>query len=167
MIIRDIFLNKYKFSSVRLGLNTSSIGYRNYPLIIYAFFILSSCIKGTNRDVTQPVSLKKEETFYRNIYFEPKTFHPIKNTDYASSLVQKHIFESLLQRNPDTYQWESSLAEKWEQSPDGKTFIFRLYKGLKWSDGKPLTAQDVKFSLEAYKDPVDWPPFLATLIALI
>ena len=61
--------------------------------------------------------------------------------------------ESLLQRNPETYEWEPSLSEKWEQSPDGKTFVFRLYKGLKWSDGKPLTARDVKFSLEAYKDP--------------
>ena len=68
-------------------------------------------------------------------------------------MVQGHILESLLQRDPDTYQWKPSLAEKWEQSPDGKTFIFYLHKGLKWSDGKPLTVKDVKFSLEAYKDP--------------
>ncbi|MCY4512472.1 MAG: ABC transporter substrate-binding protein [Bdellovibrionales bacterium] len=67
--------------------------------------------------------------------------------------MQSHILESLLKRNPETYEWESSLAKEWEQSPDGRTFLFRLYKGLKWSDGKPLTAQDVKFSLEAYKNP--------------
>ena len=67
--------------------------------------------------------------------------------------MQKHILESLLQRNLNTYKLEPSLAKRWEKSPDGKTFIFYLHKGLKWSDGKPLTASDVKFSLDAYKDP--------------
>ena len=124
-----------------------------YTLILCFSALLSSCVKKTDRKVNQFVSLKKEETFYQNIYSEPKTFHPIKNTNYAAFMVQEHILEPLLQRNPETYEWEPSLSEKWEQSPDGKTFVFRLYKGLKWSDGKPLTARDVKFSLEAYKDP--------------
>ena len=117
---------------------------------------LTSCIKKKGSKESSGFIAKKEETFYSNLAVEPENLHPIKSSDYYASFVQEHILESLLQRNSDNYQWESSLAERWEQSPDGKTFIFHLHKGLKWSDGRPLTAKDVKFTLEAYKDPSLW-----------
>lgn len=44
------------------------------------------------------------------------------------------------------------LAEKWEISPDGKTVTFTIRDDAKWSDGKPLTVEDVKFSCEYWKD---------------
>ena len=46
-----------------------------------------------------------------------------------------------------------SLAERWTVSPDGKTYTFYLRKGVKFHDGKPLTAKDVKYSLEFFADP--------------
>ena len=45
------------------------------------------------------------------------------------------------------------LAEKWELSPDGKTYTFSLVKGVKYHNGNPFTSADVKFSLERVKDP--------------
>src|ERR687884_21392 len=44
-----------------------------------------------------------------------------------------------------------SLAESWEESPDGKTYEFKLRAGLKFHNGDPLTTEDVKFSFERYK----------------
>ena len=44
------------------------------------------------------------------------------------------------------------LAEKWEQ-PDENTYIFHLRKGVKWHDGKELSADDVVFSLNYIRDP--------------
>ena len=110
-------------------------------------------MKKPDGNTEQFISLKKQNTFYRNIFFEPKTLHPIKSVDYNSSLVQSYILESLLKNNPDTFQWEPSLAKRWEKGQDGKTFVFHLYRGLKWSDDKPLTVKDVKFTLEVYKNP--------------
>ena len=43
------------------------------------------------------------------------------------------------------------LAEAWSESPDGRTYEFRLRQGLKFHNGDPLTAEDVKFSFDRYK----------------
>ena len=45
----------------------------------------------------------------------------------------------------------NSLAESWKESPDGKTYEFKLRSGLKFHNGDPVTAEDVKFSFERYR----------------
>ncbi|MBI2886985.1 MAG: hypothetical protein HYY02_07230, partial [Chloroflexi bacterium] len=45
------------------------------------------------------------------------------------------------------------LATKWELSPDGKTYTFFLHKDVKFHNGNPFTAADVKFTLERVMDP--------------
>jgi peptide/nickel transport system substrate-binding protein len=45
------------------------------------------------------------------------------------------------------------LAEKWSVSGDKLTYTFSLRKGVKWHDGKPFTAADVKFTFERILDP--------------
>ena len=84
---------------------------------------------------------------------EPTTLNPINSSDAYSSAVQGYIVEGLLTKNIDTYEWEPALAEKWEISKDKKTFTFKLRENLKWSDGKPITVEDVKFSFDAIKNP--------------
>ncbi|MBS3900563.1 MAG: diguanylate phosphodiesterase [Dethiobacter sp.] len=60
------------------------------------------------------------------------------------------IFDSLLERAEDGYiPW---LAESWEVSEDGKTYLFNLRQGVKWHDGKDLTADDVVFSVNYYRE---------------
>ena len=44
-----------------------------------------------------------------------------------------------------------SLAESWTESADGRVYEFKLRRGLKFHNGDPLTAEDVKFSFERYK----------------
>jgi peptide/nickel transport system substrate-binding protein len=45
----------------------------------------------------------------------------------------------------------NSLAESWSESPDGLRYEFKLRRGVKFHNGDPITAEDVKFSYERYK----------------
>ncbi len=44
------------------------------------------------------------------------------------------------------------LAERWEVAPDGSTYTFRLRPGVRWNDGRELTAEDVAFSFGYYRE---------------
>jgi peptide/nickel transport system substrate-binding protein len=58
------------------------------------------------------------------------------------------IFDSLLERGEKGYiPW---LADKWDISEDGLTYTFTLKDNVKWQDGEPMTAEDVKFSFEYF-----------------
>jgi peptide/nickel transport system substrate-binding protein len=46
-----------------------------------------------------------------------------------------------------------SLAEKWDVSKDGLTYTFHLRPGIKFSDGSPITAEDVAWNIEQFADP--------------
>ncbi len=50
------------------------------------------------------------------------------------------------------------LAERWTVSPDGRTYTFTLRRGVKFSNGRELTAQDVKYSIERIMDPATKSP---------
>jgi len=45
----------------------------------------------------------------------------------------------------------NSLAESWTESPDGLVYEFRLRRGIRFHNGEPVTAEDVKFSFERYR----------------
>ena len=76
----------------------------------------------------------------------PKTFNPFNSKDNTSSTMAGVMFDGLLTTNPVTGQPAPKLAKSYEISPDGKTYIIHLRRGIKWSDGKPITADDVVFT---------------------
>lgn len=78
---------------------------------------------------------------------EPRTFNPVIVTDASTGAVLGPIFEGLVEANYLTGEIEPSLAESWTLSPDRRTWTFTLRQGVRWSDGRPLTIDDVTFSL--------------------
>ncbi len=84
---------------------------------------------------------------------DPKTFNIWVATDNGSFGVGGTLFDSLIARNPFTNKYEARLSELPTVSNGGKTYTFRLKDGLKWSDGKPITADDVMFTLDMIYDP--------------
>ena len=80
---------------------------------------------------------------------DPSTFNPPLNTSLFSTYVFALINRGMLTTNGVTGDLEPELAESWEISEDGLQIVFTLREGLKWSDGEPLTADDVVFT---YRD---------------
>jgi peptide/nickel transport system substrate-binding protein len=81
------------------------------------------------------------------IGYDPKTFDPAKVDDQESELVRYLTAGVLLRFNRSTQKVEPQLAESWSPSQDGKTIIFKLRRGLQFSDGSSLTAKDAALSI--------------------
>jgi len=77
---------------------------------------------------------------------------PMLATDAMSHTVADKIFRGIVKYAPDL-TIVGDLAESFEVSPDQKTIIFRLKKGVKWEDGVPVTAYDVEFGFKLITNP--------------
>jgi peptide/nickel transport system substrate-binding protein len=83
---------------------------------------------------------------------EPKTLNPIIAADARSREVIGVMQADLIHINRATQLTEPALAKSWKVSSDGLTYTLVLRKGLKFSDGQPMDADDVLFSFHVYLD---------------
>jgi peptide/nickel transport system substrate-binding protein len=84
---------------------------------------------------------------------DPKTFNPITANEQSSEEIYRHLFASLLGYDPIKQEVEPGLAVSWTNASDGMTWTFTLRKNLRWSDGEPLTAEDVIFTWDVIYNP--------------
>lgn len=77
-----------------------------------------------------------------------KTMTPLVSSDVYASNVQSYVMESLLIRDPDTLEWVGLIADSWDVSDDGLKLTFKLRKDVVFSDGQPLTSDDVVFTFD-------------------
>ena len=86
----------------------------------------------------------------------PDTLNPGTAILSESYVMFELAYSALFGQNLDgTYSQD--LLESYEVSPDGLTYTFHIKPGVKFSDGTPLTAKDVAFSLQLYKDHTEFP----------
>jgi len=81
------------------------------------------------------------------IGYDPKTFDPAKVDDLDSETIRYLTAGVLLRVNRLTQTVEPQLAQSWELSPDGKTIVFKMRSGLRFSDGSSLTSRDAAWSI--------------------
>jgi peptide/nickel transport system substrate-binding protein len=84
------------------------------------------------------------------------TFNEYQSTgEVMETAVIDLLFPSLAVEQPDYEQHPPSfvprLAERWESSADGKELTFHLRRDARWSDGTPVTAEDVRFTFQVQK----------------
>jgi ABC-type transport system substrate-binding protein len=87
------------------------------------------------------------------LFRDPPTFDPHLAEDSISGLFVNEIFGGLVTIEPFNFSVVPDLAESWEVSEDGTVYTFYLHPDAKFHDGKPVTAQDVKWSLERVTNP--------------
>ena len=91
------------------------------------------------------------------LYVDPPTLDPHLTTDATSAQVIVEVFGGLvtIDRNLDVVP---DLAESWDISADGRVYTFRIRPDAVFHDGKPVTAEDVRWSLERATDPLTEAP---------
>lgn len=77
---------------------------------------------------------------------EPRELDPSTATGVPESRLVDNLFEGLTRLDPFTSDPVPGVAESWTISPDGKDILFTIRKEARWSDGRPLTAQDFVLS---------------------
>lgn len=120
-------------------------------LVMLITVTFSAC--GKKAPVTPQVKPgTKDQVIRYNIGAEPKTVDPALNIAVDGGTVIENAFEGLTRLSEDGGT-APGVAEKWDISDDGLTYTFTLRKDAKWSDGKPVKAQDFEYAWKRALNP--------------
>jgi peptide/nickel transport system substrate-binding protein len=123
----------------------SGLGRRSLALMLVAVLAIGVGGCNTAQFRTQAAQVPQLVTATQS---DPSTFnYPLNNSLYTTAVLGL-MYTGLLNTNGITGELEPALAEEWEIAPDSKRIIFTLREGLQWSDGEPLTADDVVFTFQ-------------------
>ena len=129
-------------------------------VIIVALLGFSSCRRPAGRVIEEPPqeAARRGGQVIVATAGDVSTFNEYQSTgDQTEADVIDLLFPSLMTEQPD-YQlhppsFAPRLATSWEFSSDNRTLTFHLRPEARWSDGVPVTADDVRFTFLAQKDP--------------
>jgi oligopeptide transport system substrate-binding protein len=99
-------------------------------------------------------------------YSDIRSFDPASAADIASGRATSAVFTGLVSLD-DGGNFQKQLASGWQISDGGLTYTFTLKDGLTFSNGRPLTAADVAYSLNRALDPATQSPVASTYLSMI
>jgi peptide/nickel transport system substrate-binding protein len=114
---------------------------------------LAPCLPGRGAEGPDFTPDQMGGTLRRVMTAEPQNLNPLTGKDLYERLVSEYVFESLLDRDPDTLELRGVLARQWEVTDDGRVILFHLRPEARFSDGRPVTADDVVFTYETVVNP--------------
>lgn len=115
-------------------------------------FLVLVCL--TSIQVSAVSEVYAAPVYYRRIlYSKPVNLDPIMTGEGSDVQVLRQLFDQLVTYDKD-FSWKPMLASAWTVSASGRVYTFEIRKGVKFSDGKTMTPEDVLFSLKrAVKEP--------------
>ncbi|WP_050724886.1 peptide ABC transporter substrate-binding protein [Vulgatibacter incomptus] len=106
---------------------------------------------------------RHENVFYLGGGAEPESIDPGKAYDSPGFNVSRNLFEGLMRYDPRTLKPLPGVADRYEESEDGKHFLFHLRPDAKWSNGRPVTAADFEWSWKRVLAPETGAQYAALL----
>tara|TARA_R110002012_G_scaffold99971_1_gene238196 strand:+ start:4518 stop:6158 length:1641 start_codon:yes stop_codon:yes gene_type:complete len=86
------------------------------------------------------------------------TLDPAIGYDWQNWSMIKSLYDGLMDYEPGTTELRPGLAESYDISEDGKVFTFKIREGVKFHNGRVMTADDVKYSLDRVTNPATQSP---------
>src|SRR5437899_1586087 len=122
------------------------------PPVIFALLVASLPIVGITREVTAQAAPAGEAVVAWHVTIAPTWFDPSTAPAQITPFgILFALHDALVRPLPGKGKMSPSLAESWTESPDGLVYEFKLRRDLKFHNGDPVTAEDVKFSYERYR----------------
>jgi peptide/nickel transport system substrate-binding protein len=119
-------------------------------LLALLAILVASLIPGL---ALSPVRASDDKVTFTVAYLnEVDSFNPFLGIEAESFEMWSLMYDSLTGYSLSDMQPEPSLASEWESSEDGLTWTYTIQDGVTWSDGEPLTAQDVVYTYERILD---------------
>ncbi len=119
-------------------------------LLLTVTLVAAVVVGGVPPTFAQPAPAG-QATMAWHVTIAPSWFDPSTAPPQITPFGILYALHDALVRPYPPHKMGASLAESWKESPDGKTYEFKLRPGLKFHNGDPLTTEDVKFSFERYK----------------
>ena len=117
-------------------------------VLVLAMALVSGCGgKAKKEAATKTVS----DTLYIGMANAPEFFNPFLNPGIAGKYAIRFMYDTLVSM-PEPNQFTPALAESFD-SKDNQTFTIKINPKAKWTDGKPVTAHDVAFTLNTIANP--------------
>jgi len=128
-------------------------------ILLTGFLLATSQACPQSRPTSKTEFLVKQDAVGRSggrlvvsLRAEPKTLSPIIASDAPSREVIGVMQADLVHINRASQVTEAALAKSWKVSKDGLEYAIELRRGLQFSDGQPLDADDVLFTFQVYLD---------------
>ena len=126
---------------------------------------------GASASAASDASSAANEPLTVGVTGEVDTLNPMTFVMAVSYTLQSYLWDGLTAASKDSITGIApSLAESWDVAPDGLTVTYHLRDGLAWSDGLPLTAADVEYTLDRVlaggPSGGNWGSFLANVTAV-
>ncbi|HBF36426.1 MAG TPA: ABC transporter substrate-binding protein [Firmicutes bacterium] len=109
--------------------------------------------------------MAKGQVLNYNLALDPESLDPAKSVSIEEFRVEYASFEGLATFGEGDVP-RPGVAEKWQITPDGKTYTFYLRKNAKWSNGDPVTARDFEYAWKRLLNPSTASPNASTLFYL-
>lgn len=119
-------------------------------LFTIALLLLLTACSGVANTGTNSGS-SKGNTMYIGLVNAPVSFNPINSSDIAASWLEKFMFDTFLEMT-GPLEFTPKLADSFE-TEDNQTFTIKLNEKAEWSDGTPVTANDVAFTMNLVANP--------------
>ncbi len=113
--------------------------------------LVAACLAGAARPAAAQPAPAGQAVIAFHVTIAPSWFDPSTAPPQITPFGLLYAIHDALVRPYPGHKMGPSLAESWKESPDGRTYEFKLRRGLKFHNGDPVTSEDVKFSFERYK----------------
>ncbi|MPZ78310.1 MAG: hypothetical protein GEU77_17520 [Deltaproteobacteria bacterium] len=137
---------------------------------LLVFFLLFGCGDKTEvtGDASQPAMTEKNpgtpttgDWLIIHSLSDPEQLNPLTSNDASASTILQNIFQGLLTRDPRSLELKPLLATARPAIAEDKlSYTFTIRRDVHFQDGRPLTGEDVLFSIKAIKNPLVNAPFL-------